>query len=117
MEGGNEVKQLKKYLLLTLFLFLCSSTTAFGTTVDQADTEVGIGFTASPTMGKDPAKPMNVLPSTSTQSRDYSASAKRFPNTGEKRQTRFYQVIGLLCLMGCFWLFLGKQLKEEDAHE
>lgn len=106
----NRIKGLVM-VLITCFSFSSAAWAA-------EETEVGIGFTTADIEEPIIVRPNNVLPLTSTKSYEPTG---RLPQTGEKGQSTFMQLIGAMCLTGVFWLFLIFKFKEEDeedeAHE
>ncbi|MBO0451181.1 LPXTG cell wall anchor domain-containing protein [Candidatus Enterococcus murrayae] len=100
-----------KGVVIVVLLSLCFSSAA----VASEETDVGISFGTSPTEPVKPRpEPDNVLPLTSTKSYEPTG---RLPQTGEKGQSKFMQLIGALCLVGVFWMFLFIRFKDEDEED
>lgn len=116
-EEVRDVHQKRRVLiLLVIGLFLPSA--AFAA---ERTSEIGIGFseiqTPSQPSPPDEAVPReNVLPMTATRSGENgSTPTKRgvLPQTGEN-QASILRLVGIVCLMVCYWLFLFLRIKEEE---
>lgn len=82
------------------------------------DAEVGIGFTSNTNQPAANEPIENVLPMTNARSATYyqGTQAKRLPQTGD-HATFILRFWGILCLILVFWLFLFRQLREEEENE
>lgn len=136
MDQREEVRDVryKKFFLLLILICLSSPTIALAESyVNEVD--IGIGFQIeqpAPNPTPMPSEPIrdepvpvdNVLPATIGETRYQSQSNQpqatsrgTLPKTGEQRQVKLLQFLGLSCLISCFWLFLFTRLREEDEHE
>lgn len=94
-------------------------TTVFGEEVQSKETNIGIGFQAEQPAPDDPTpyEPEtvnNVLPLTLGK-QGYQAQGKgTLPQTGEQQNGRLLQLLGLSCLISCFWLFLFIRLRGHE---
>ena len=120
----------KRILLLVTIFCVFFPSSAFGEERQVSETSVGIGFVEEspgpipeePTPN-DPAPIDNVLPTTLNQT-GYRAQDNQpkdvirgtLPKTGEQRQKVLLQIIGLGCVVSCFWLFLFTRLREEEDY-
>lgn len=108
-----------KGLLLVLVLSLFLPTMGYA---QEEETQVGIGFSQAEPPGRSsqsPAPANNVLPLTSTtQGADkvFPARTGTLPKTGDN-QTNRLRIVGLICLMICYWLFLFFRMKEEEPND
>lgn len=112
------MKPWKCFVLCVGLLLFCLPQVVFGSSRDTS--EVGIGFvseggqpTPKPTEPKE-----NVIPQT-TQKADQKyqgTRVKNLPKTGEQTSATL-QVWGAVCMIAVFWLFLFKQLREEEDYE
>ncbi|MGM0216277.1 hypothetical protein IGI42_003872 [Enterococcus sp. AZ109] len=89
-----------------------------GTILKAQATSVGIGFSdeelvADPTPDESPPAD-DVLPGTAGNGHYQTIRRSTLPKTGAQRQTVFLRMIGLVCLAGCYWLFLFNRLAEEE---
>ena len=111
----NQWKRL--VLFVGLFLF-CLPQLAVGKEVDTS--EVGIGFaTESEQPAPKPIEPKeNVIPLTTRQAdQPYQGTrAKNLPQTGDQT-AGILRAWGVACMIAVFWLFLFKQLREEEDYE
>ncbi|EOH93008.1 LPXTG cell wall anchor domain-containing protein [Enterococcus pallens] len=116
------MKQRTLVLLIAIFCVFFP-TSVFGEELQKQETGVGIGFQTEQPAPADPTpyepEPVNnVLPLTLGK-QGYQAQGKgTLPQTGEQQNGRFLQLLGLSCLISCFWLFLFIRLREhEQDHE
>lgn len=121
----------RKIWLIACILVGCFWSTA--SFAEVKETPIGIGFSEEqPTpQPNDPSEPIDPSPNPApedppsgntilpvTMSKVPAVTSwGTLPQTGEQRQARLLQVIGMSCVIGCFWLFLFIRLKEEDANE
>lgn len=86
--------------------------------METVNNDVGIGFKSgsSQPASNDPVE--NVLPMTNARSNGYyqGAQLKRLPQTGD-RTSMTLRLWGSVCLILVFWLFLFRQLREEEENE
>lgn len=100
-----------KMLLLIVFSSFLFATPSYA----SEETNLGIGFEDATT----------VVDSSSTPTRQYTLpetsgrSSRRglLPKTGDHMQSARLRMIGLCCLIICFWLFLVNYFKGEEADE
>lgn len=124
MAGREEVRNVKhkKWIAIVAISSMFFPTAAFGEEVQSNETSVGIGFRTEQPAPADPTphepEPINnVLPLTLGK-QGYQAQGKgTLPQTGEKEQSLFLQMLGLSCLISCFWLFLFFRLKENEQDD
>lgn len=123
MAGREEVRNVKykKWIAIVAISSMFLPTAAFGEEVQSNETSVGIGFrTEQPSpidpTPTDPEPINNVLPLTLGKDGYWTQASGKgtLPQTGEKRQGWFLQLLGLSCLISCFWLFLFVRLKENE---
>ena len=124
------MRDVKSKRILLIFTLLCIffPTSAFGEEQTKV-TGVGIGFSEGQP-GPQPDNPTpnepqpidNVLPSALGQKSYYSQDTQlkdtfrgTLPKTGEQ-QKLLVQLIGVVCVASCFWLFLYTRLREEEEH-
>ena len=90
----------------------------------SAQSSVGIGFVDERTHTQN-SEPNEVLPTTfddeSPMATDFAkeTTARRgfLPRTGEQREGTGIQLLGVLLLICCFWLFLWTRFQEEGQEE
>ena len=108
----------KKGVLILALICLFLPTFSYA---QEEGTQVGIGFSTAETPKQpspsDRMTPMtNVLPSTATtRTADALSPTSKgtLPQTGEAQSVRL-RVVGLLCLVVCYWLFLFLNMNEEE---
>lgn len=98
-------------LLLIVFSSFLFATPSYA----SEDTNLGIGFEDAPTVVDSSFTPTRQY----TLSDKYGRSSRRgvLPKTGEYLHSARLRVIGLSCLIICFWLFLVNYFKGEEADE
>ena len=102
-------------LLAAVLLFSLPQIT-FG--IETVNNEVGIGFKNGPSQPGPKDSVENVPPMTNDQSNGHyqGAQLKRLPQTGD-RTSMTLRLWGSFCLILVFWLFLFRQLREEEENE
>lgn len=106
----RDVNRIKGVVVLLLLSFCFSSSASA-----NEETEVGISFTTGTTEPAKPPRPIDVIPLTTEK--DYVQATGRYPQTGEKGQSKILQLIGALCVAGVFWLFLLFRFKDEEEED